>query len=209
MIKGVIFDFDGTICLTEESRFYAIKKVLEQENIVFTNEMWNSKYKRMNSLAIFEELGLEKVKRELYELSFIFRRAYLKEKGAQLATGFLEFYENLKNNNINVIIASGGQRDHVAYVMERMNLPEIPFLGRSDYELPKPSNDVFQKALEKMNLLAKEVVIFDDSISGLKAGISLGAKVIAINADEEKGIENISYFMKIKDFTGVSLDKLN
>lgn len=209
MIKGVILDFDGTICLTEESRFYAIKKVLEQVDVEFTKEMWNLKYKRLNSKFIFDDLGLSSQRDELYELSFNFRRAHLKEFGAQIQRGFVEFYQMLQKNNISLVIASGGKREHVAYVMERMNLPLIEYLGREDYANSKPSPDVFQKALEVMGLTPNEVLIFDDSVNGLKAGISLGTKVIAINAKEEVGLDELDLFKQIDDFTQVSFDWFN
>ncbi|MBE9564757.1 MAG: HAD family hydrolase [Proteobacteria bacterium] len=58
----------------------------------------------------------------------------------------------------------------------------------------KPAPDIYQYALDKMNLPAEECIAFEDSINGIKS--SLGAKL--------KTIITINDYTKDHDFTGAS-----
>ena len=56
MIKGILFDLDGTIVESESSRLKSSNQVLKEFNIEISQKDWNSKYRRMNSTPMFEDI---------------------------------------------------------------------------------------------------------------------------------------------------------
>ena len=80
-------------------------------------------------------------------------------------------------------------------------------------EKGKPEPDLFLYACQKMGELPKDCIVIEDSIVGMKAGISAGIEVVAflgsnmyqndkyLNEVKNLGIKNIFYNMKdVKDF---------
>ena len=104
------------------------------------------------------------------------------------------------------MFASCGITEHIRAVMAIDNLPNIEFIGREDYKNGKPAPDCYLLALKKMNLKAEEVVVFDDSVTGIEAGISAGCRIIAINS-KDVGVDDLNIFMKIKNYKDLDLNK--
>lgn len=209
MIKGVIFDFDGTIVDSEISRLKSLNEVLKEFQFEITEDMWNINYKRLRSVEILEHIkslkNFEYNSKQMYEKSHNIRAKFERE-GVRIVPGFIIFYNFLIKNNIKVMIASGGKREHIEMVMKVDNLPKIKFLGREDYNNIKPAPDCYLKALNMMKLKSFEVIVFDDSISGMQAGISSRCRTIGINSSDD-GTANLDLFMLIKDYTEIDFKR--
>ena len=210
MVKGIIFDFDGTIVDSEISRLKSLNIVLEDYGYKITDEAWNLNYRRLRSVDILEDIkkrkGFDYDSYNLYEKSHEIRNE-IEMMGVRVVEGFREFYDFLKKNNIKMMIASGGRREHIRMIMAVENLPQIDIIGREDYDNVKPAPDCYKLALKKMNLKADEVVVFDDSVTGLEAGISAGCMVIAINSFDD-GIDNLDVYKKVKNYNELDFDEI-
>lgn len=213
MIKGILFDFDGTIVDSEKSRLYSLNKVLENFKLKISKNAWEKKYMRLNSKPILNEiLTLNNIEEDidlLYEYSRKIRKDYIRENSVKLINGFLEFYQQIKKNDIKMIVCSGGKRDHIKFNMQMANLPEdIEYLGREDYEKVKPEPDCYIRGMQMLGLEKNEVIAIDDSYNGILAAKNAGIDVIGINCEKEKGIDELEPLMKVKDYTQIDLDKL-
>ena len=60
-------------------------------------------------------------------------------------------------------------------------LPEV-LITADDIENGKPDPEPFLKAAEIMGIDPRECVVFEDSVAGIKAGLTSGATVIGVNA---------------------------
>ncbi len=208
MVKGVIFDFDGTIVDSEIPRLRSINEVLKDYNYKISEEVWNLNFKRFRTIDIFEFIKKEKKfdynSYEMYKKSH-FIREEMEGKGVRVIEGFFDFYNFLYNNKVKMIIASGGRKEHIKMLMRIDNLPDIDVIGREDYKNGKPNPDCYVLALKKLKLKSKEVIIFDDSVSGIEAGIKTGCKVIATNS-YGKDIDELNIFMKIKNYNELNFE---
>ncbi len=211
MEKGVIFDFDGTIVDSEIPRLMSLNEVLKLEgiNYIISDEAWNLNYRRLRSVDILEDIkkrnNFDYDSYKLYEKSHIIREE-LEKKGVRVIRGFFRFYEFLKKHNIKMIIASGGRREHIQLIMAIDNLPKIEIIAREDYKNVKPEPDCYNLAIKKLGLSSKDVIIFDDSVTGLEAGIRAGARVIAINSSDI-GVNELDILMNIKNYEELDLNK--
>ncbi len=209
-VKAVLLDFDGTIVLSEESRFWSTNEVLKSYNLSISQKEWDISYKRMNSRDIYKDISLKNnisiPIEETYLKAKSLRELYLKENGLQVAKGFFEFIDFLKKNSIKTIICSGGNREHIAKAMKIVGISGISYLGREDYVHEKPAPDCYNKGLDILGVDAKDAVVIDDSYNGMKAGIDAGCRVIGINCTYEKGVSELPLEFQVEDFTQISMD---
>ncbi|MDD6794155.1 MAG: HAD family phosphatase [Clostridiaceae bacterium] len=181
----VIFDMDGLMLDSETIAWKAWQNIQGNYNcncdfqyyktFIGTNENYictNMKLKYGNDFPI-EKMLLD-IKEE--------KSRIISMNGVQKKQGLIELLEFLKVNNIKRAVATSSSRD----VMENL----LKITGISSYfdlsvcgneiENSKPSPDIFLKALEKANVEAKNALVLEDSINGIKAAHNASIDVIFI-----------------------------
>ena len=211
-VRGILFDFDDTIVKSEDSRFESLKKVLRDENITFTRKEWDSEYRSLGSVPILDLLKKKYFKKydseELYLHSKEIREI-IEDKGVELVAGFKELIKELDRREIKYLICSGGRGDHVQDLLKQHNLEDIDGFGREDYENRKPAPDAFLEGLKRLQLSPEEVIIFEDSYSGIQSGIATGCRVFGVNTNEHEQCSELAVEKILKDFTEFDLSYLN
>lgn len=211
-VKAFLIDFDGTAVLSEESRFKSINAVLADLGSSISKQEWNSTYKKISSEEIFEQLiNQEKIQgdaEDLYENEAQKRKELIEKGEIELAKGFHEFIEKLDEKNIKYIICSGGSREHIEYVMKKLNIGDIPFISREDYSLKKPAPDCYIVGMEKLGVKSGYCVAIDDSYNGILSAVKAGCSyIIGMNCSEEKGIDMLPIIEEVKDFSQIKIEK--
>lgn len=220
MIKGILFDFDGTIVNSEISRFKSSQEILKKYGFDLTQQLWEYKYKALSSKALFEDviqvLNLTISSDELYEQAHELRKRIEREQGVEIIEGFKDFYQECISHNLQCIVCSGGTSEHVQRILKQCDI-HIQGLGREEYISRKPYPDAWLKGLELLGLSKEEVLIFDDASTGIEAGLRAGVeKCCAINYNDEdfKEIEHTEelfgtrVYKYFKNWNDVELKKL-
>ncbi len=212
MIKGVLFDFDGTIVDSERSRFESINKTLERYNIKISKNDWNKKYLRLNTRPIFEQIlkenNIDADSNLLYDESHKLREKIIINGGVDIIPNFFEFYNFLKKQNIKMIICSGGKKEFMELILKKINLKDILYFGRESYDNVKPAPDAYLKGLEILNLMPEEVLVFDDSYNGLLSAKNAKIdKIISINSVNKK-VDELKLYLKIKNYCDFDFEKI-
>lgn len=212
MIKGILFDFDGTIVDSERSRLESINKVLEKYDINISETDWVNKYLKLNTKPIFEQIlkenDIQGYPSELYKESHKLRKLIVKKEGVDLIPNFVEFYDFCKEHDVKMIICSGGKKEFIDVILDKMKLKDIESFGRESYHNPKPAPDAYLKGLEILGLQPDEVAVFDDSYHGLLS--AKNAKIrrfISINSQNPK-VEDLNPYMKVKDYRDFNFEKV-
>lgn len=211
MIKAVVFDFDGTIVDSEKTRLESINYVLEKFNYQISRKDWKSKYKSFGTEPILDmikkENNLPYDTQKLYKLSYSYRDS-IEQKGIPLIKGFREFYDELEERNIRMLICSGGTSDHVKRVMKYSNLPKIPYFGRDQYSKRKPEPEPYLKALEILDLKKEDVLVFEDAKTGIESANMAGLRVIAVNYDSLEDFSKLDVIEFHKDYTEIDIESI-
>lgn len=183
---AVIFDMDGVIADTNPTHNIAWRKFLDQYAIVPTEEeLQNHMYGKHNSyiLSYFFKKNVEGA--ELTQLQFekeaLFRELYTSI--AEPISGLLPFLKDLKQNNVKTGIATSAPFENLDMMVER-----IPLLGQimesmlseRDVTQHKPNPEVYLKSAERLGISPNRCVVFEDSVSGVKAGLAAGMKVVGV-----------------------------
>lgn len=211
MIKGVIFDFNGTLFWDSHLHYDAwidFSKKLRGKS--FSDyEMKKYMFGRTNAdiieYAVGKKLPAEEIEQLAKEKESYYRDMCKRSPELfHLAPGAVEFLNFLKENNIPRTIATMSEKDNVDFYIEGFNLAQWFDLDKivySDGTIPgKPNPDIFLIAADKLNLLPQDCVVFEDALSGIEAAYRAGiGKIIAVTSMEDKtyyeGIQGVDYII--------------
>ncbi len=208
--KAVIFDFNGTLLWDTKLHNRAWDEFLKNHKIELTDKEKAVKIHGKPNADIFRDLFgnrlnnnrialLSQEKEQIY-------RYICANMDLKLAPGAEEFIMHLKSNRIDYAIATSSGKENVDYFIEKMDLtkwiaPENIIFDNGSFK-GKPHPDIFLKAIEQINQKPKNVVIFEDSIAGIKSAENARAgKIIIVdsNGGDYKGLT----YQKIKNFAEV------
>ncbi len=191
MIKGVIFDLDGTLVMAEQLHHLAFERVFKEFGIDFTLEEWVTKYAGAGSehafRAIFADRGVLVTEEQIVQCvakKHAFYSEIVQQTNVPVVRGAVEFVQNIQKQGLKKIIATGNSNmQAVRLMLERVGLfvyfPEI--LSISKVPHGKPAPDVFLAAADRLGLTPEECIVFEDSINGVKAAKAAGIRCIALS----------------------------
>lgn len=221
-IKGIIFDFNGTLFNDTELHNIAwieYSAKLRNGKAFDTYELEHYMYGRSNAEIIEYAIGRkptqEKVDKYAWEKEECYRQLVLKNpENIKLVNGAEELLDYLKEKNIPMTIATGSEINNVKFFIEIFNLKKWFDTSKIVYDdgarLGKPHPDIYLEALKVMDLKAEETLVFEDSYSGITAAneAKIG-KIIAINENPETFKHKDKVYKVIKDFTEFDRNLLN
>lgn len=214
MIKGMLFDFNGTLFYDSDKHISAVQKffslkglpVPSEEDVVLkmfgkTNRNIFKEYYRDD--ATEEELdAYGKEKEALYRESCL-----SSPETFHLLDGVYEMLDYLKENGIPYNLATGSPIDNLEFYFEYMDLWKWFSMDRVVYDdgsiRGKPAPDMYIEAARRIGLMPQECIVFEDSASGIKAARAAGVgAVYAVVADELSFpfSEDLAIDGEIKDF---------
>lgn len=216
MVKGFIFDFNGTLFWDSHMHYEAwIEFSKRLRGTPFTTEeMQKYMFGRTNADIIAYALG-KKQPDDVVEKFAKEKESYYREMCKKdlehfvLAPGVIEFLDYLKENNIPRTIATMSEKDNVDFYIEEFNLAkwfDIDKIVYSDGTIPgKPAPDIFLKAAKNIGIQPSNCIVFEDAISGIEAAKRANIGTIIAVAS----LEDISYYQNIDGISTIIKDFKN
>jgi len=215
-LKGVVFDFNGTLFWDTNIHNIAWDIFLDKYNIKLSNKEKNKKIHGKNNKDILNilfsnQLSKEEVNKLSTEKEKIYQKLCL-QTDMQLAPGAKEFLNFLKDINIPFTIATASELNNVDFYFKHLELNS--FFDRSKVIFndgsikSKPNPQIFQKAINILGLMGSETLIFEDSISGIIAAENAKAgKIIIVKSNDDD--YSLWDYQKIKNFMEVDRNLFN
>ncbi len=205
---GLIFDMDGVIVDNHEYHFLAWQKLAATRGIEISEQYYRD---NMNGRTIDELVkivfSLDISKEEAREIGMekeeIYRELYKDHRA--VTKGLIRFLELAKDLEIPMIVGTSAPDANVTFTLDGLDLRKY-FLGVVDDMMVtkgKPDPEVYQKCAEAIDRKPENCIVFEDAISGIKAGKSAGAKVVALATSHKR--EELSADLIIDNFEGFSL----
>lgn len=194
MIKGLIFDMDGLILDTETISNKLLIDIFSKYDINLNEEIISKTIglEKKKAIKVFEEyLGDNIPIKDIINLHKKVVNDYLEKNGVPVKLGLIELLNYLDEEKIKKVVATSSYRKVAENVLIRANVYNRfdDIICGDEIKESKPSPDIFLKALEKLNLLADEVIVLEDSRMGILAAHRAKIKSIMIPdilpADEE------------------------
>ena len=210
-LKGVVFDFNGTLFWDSYLHNKAWDIFLERYGITLSDQEKNIKIHGKNNQDILNTvfnrlLSGSETDEYILEKEGIYQALCL-QNDIQLAPGATEFLDFLLNTSIPFTIATASGIENVEFYFEHLGLSR--YFDRSkviynDGTMPgKPHPRIFQKAMDILKLAGNETLIFEDSVAGILSAEQAGAGKIIIVDSNGKDYSRRNYQI-IKDFSEVN-----
>ena len=209
-IKGLIFDFNGTLFWDTELHYQAWDVFLDKYGLSMDAAEKDDIIHGRNNEYILKriwpgQLSPEEIERLSIEKEDMYQVLCLEQK-LQLASGSVKLFLFLKKNNIPFTIATGSDFHNVEFYFRYLNLGEYFDIGKVIHSngaiRSKPDPQIVQEALKVLKLDPKDVLIFEDSEPGIKAAENVNAGEIIIVNSDERDYSKWNYPV-IKDFSEV------
>jgi beta-phosphoglucomutase len=183
MAYAFIFDMDGVLIDSNPTHTIALRQFCAEHGFQLTEQQLREKiYGRTNRdwlLNLFGSLPDETVRRYAYEKEALFRRLYTDIKPLQ---GLLAFLKNMDLAGIPRAIATSAPRENVDFTIEHTGIGPYfqTILDDSFVSKGKPDPEIYLKSAAALGLDPRNCVVFEDSLSGVKAGKAAGCKVVGL-----------------------------
>ena len=210
--KAAIFDLDGVLVDSENAHLETFRQAFAKFRIDVSPSYWKRNYTGIGSRAIVEDVfrknGIrEAVPNMVSKRAGIYQR-YIEKNGLPAIPGALKAIELIRESGARAIVASGGQRSHISASLRSIGVSGMPFVGHEDVKNHKPSPDTFLLAAEKAGARPSECIVFEDSLSGIKAAASAGMVCVALSTTLPQSELRGRAAMVAKDFNSPKLRKL-
>ena len=197
-MEGFIFDLDGVIVDTAKYHFLAWKNLANSIGIEFT-ELQNEELKGVSRIKSLEKI-LEWGNKTISETDFnlLMKRKndeYLNYISTMDQSELLPGVEDvlLELQSANKPIALGSASKNARFILERTKLTRFfnAIVDGNDVTTAKPDPEVFIKAANLINVKPEQCVVFEDSVSGVKAAntahmyaVGIGQQSVLFDAKE-------------------------
>ena len=213
MIKGIIFDMDGTIVDSLPYHYEAWKIFFNENKVENFSEKLNE-YKGGGTLDLMRTVyGNQYSKKELKKMSEdkekIFRKIYKGE--IKQILGFNKFLDELKSKDIMVGLASNAIRKNVSMIINELEIDDYfdSIICGDEVINGKPNPEMFNETIDRFNINKDECLIFEDSLEGVLAAKNSGIKVIGItSSSSNKALTDAGCVMSISDYLDFKLSDI-
>lgn len=214
MIKGIIFDFNGTLFWDSPLHEKAWSKFTSVNNLRMPSEeevrahILGKGADDIISYVFGQQKSPEDVYRYTQEKEAIYRDLVMSDPESALAPGVVVLLDHLKSIDFPMTIATSSEEVNVDFFFKFFALDtwfdrKKVIFDDSSFDL-KPAPDIFLFAAEALEISILDCLIIEDSISGLQAAKDSGAKTV-VYVDNNSPMD----YDAIKHLVDVSIHRLD
>ncbi len=212
-IKGLIFDFDGTILDTEYPEFMVWQEIFKSFNADLHLKEWaktlGTTYTEFDPIQHLEQRAGRSINAdEIFNhrndkvLQIILQQPLL--------PGVMNYLTEAQKRGLKVGIASSSGGQWVQGHLGRLGLTAFfdAIVTANDVQRVKPEPDLFLLVLNKMGLSPDEAIVLEDSPNGIKAAHQAGLRCVAIPNEISRHLDLSQADMIINSLEEISLEQL-
>jgi len=227
-LKAVLFDVDGTMADTDHYHRRVFTTMLKPYGIEMDDETYDKECSgqsnrnlRAKLLPHMNEADGDAV---LVEKERLFRE--LCQHELQPLPGFIELVQRLRREGVKLAAVTNAPRPNAVFMIQHFGLAstEHPIspdgchghngsldtvvLG-DDCERAKPDPEAYLLAMQRLGVQPHECVVFEDSKSGVTAGVRAGARVCGVlTTMNEAQMRELGADEVIDNYTQIDADRL-
>lgn len=196
-IKAVIFDMDGVLIEAKDWHYEALNRALELVGMQISRYDHLITYDGLPTKKKLEMLSVERgLPEKLHGFINEMKQIYTMEiVYAQCKPRFYHEFAlaKLKQEHYQTAVCSNSIRNTIEVMMQQAALePYLDFyISNQDVTKGKPDPEMYNEAIERMQLLPTECMIVEDNENGIKAARASGAHVMVVQEVSDVNYENI------------------
>jgi beta-phosphoglucomutase len=210
--RAAIFDMDGTLVDNNPYHLQSWQVLFERHGLPrITQQMYNESMSGVPGMVILRNFFNGRDENELETLYHEKDAIYYELYQPYMApiNGLERLLNELKDAGWKIAMASSAAQRNIDFILNTVTIKPYfdAIVNGTRVHQPKPNPQIFLKAAEELQVPAGNCVVFEDSISGVKAANSAGMKVVALTtthrADELHPVN-----LTINDYAGLTLQQL-
>lgn len=182
MVDAVIFDMDGVLIETESIYRETFKEILSHYNVAFSDDFFlqltGTTLEKGGAEKIIEEFNLPLNEKQLIEKIYeVFDRL---SQQLQPREGVIETIKALKMLNKKIAVATSTVKSAALKRLQRTGLIDFfdVMIFGDEVLKSKPDPEIYLHTLKKLGVEGSRVVVFEDSINGIRSAINAGIVVV-------------------------------
>ena len=195
-IKAALFDLDGVIVFTDKYHYQAWKKLAEENNWEFNEEI-NNRLRGIPRLASLEEiLRYNHIELPMEEKILLMEKknqyyVQLLEQinESDVYPGVIEFLKSLRAKGIRISLCSSSK--NAMLVLKSLGIDNLfdAIVSGHDIKNAKPDPEIFLLGAQKLNTPEFHCVVFEDAKAGIEGAIAAKMKTVGVgNLGELEGL---------------------
>lgn len=187
-IKGLIFDLDGTVALSQQFHAEAFARVFKKYGLAYTAEddaRYSGRGAHCTFPEFFKEHGVTLTDEQVDEYANEKRAIYdeiLDHHEVRTVPGIKKFLEDQQNKGMKIGMATGNRLDATKKLLSKAGVHNYftVIVTNKDVPASKPAPDIFLKAAQDLGLSPEECIVFEDAVNGVEAAKKAGMRCIAL-----------------------------
>ncbi|KAL2491369.1 Haloacid dehalogenase-like hydrolase domain-containing protein Sgpp [Abeliophyllum distichum] len=213
-LEAILFDIDGTLCDSDPIHYHAFREMLQEVGFnggaPISEEFFVKNISGMHNEelchVLFPEWDLKRARKFMDDKEEMFRR--LASEQLKQITGLDKLCKWIEDRGLKRAAVTNAPRPNAEMIISLLGLVDffnIMVIG-SECDRAKPFPDPYLEALRTVEVSPEHAFVFEDSVSGIKAGVAAGMPVVglALRNPEKLLLETGATFV-IKDFTDSKL----
>jgi HAD superfamily hydrolase (TIGR01509 family) len=200
-----LFDMDGVIIDSNPFHKISLKQFCKKYGHDLSEDQLREKiYGRTNKdwiVNVFGKLDGQKLRAYADEKEALFRELY--KDDIKPVDGLMSFLKRMDEQKIPRAIATSAPRENVDFTLSKTGTGKYfsVILDESFVSKGKPDPEIYLKTAAALKFDPKDCIVFEDSLSGVKAGKAAGCKVVGITTTHSRE-ELVETDLVIDNFEG-------
>ncbi|PRQ57038.1 putative sugar-terminal-phosphatase [Rosa chinensis] len=187
-LEAILFDIDGTLCDSDPLHYYAFREMLQEVGfnggVPITEEFFIENISGMHNEelcgVLFPGWDLQRARKFFEDKEDMFRR--LASEQLEPMKGLHKLREWIENQGLKRAAVTNAPRPNGELLVSALDLLgffEVLVIA-NECDRAKPFPDPYLKSLQALNVSNKHAFVFEDSVSGVKAGVAAGMPVVGL-----------------------------
>ena len=208
---GLLFDMDGVIVDNHLYHYQTWEIICKKYGKPLSAESYkqNLNGRTLNEVVQFifdQEMPLPKVREIGEEKEALYRELY--KPHLKPTSGLIEFLDKCKSASIPMVVGTSAPMANVIFTLDGLGIRDyfVDVLDERAVTIGKPHPEIYQKCTKAIGLPNSACVVFEDALSGIKAGRAAGSKVVALATSHTR--EELDADIIIDTFEGFELEQI-